>query len=437
VKDVRVTDTAREFEEATKYKLQDRDIEMARALVGVETPNRTREQLTVATPDAIRNYARAVGDDNPLWHDGAYGLTTRWGSQIASPSMTTILNAPMKGDRAPEGRRGPSWRGIHVFVSGGSTDWYRPVFPGDTLYSYQGLESVEEKQSEFADRSVIQVHRTVKCNQRGEVVAILRLLAIYTERKTARDRGKYAEIEPAVYTDADIAEIDAVYAAEGPRGAEKRYWEDVRIGEELPKMAKGPLTETEIIVFHSGGYGFVPYAPSASRIGYKNRQRIPKFYVKNEYGVPDVAQRVHWDSSWARAIGNPMAYDYGVMRECWLTHYLTDWIGDDGWIVRQQDEIRKFNYIGDTQVITGEVVGKREEGGRGLVDIELRATNQRGTVTAPGHATVVLPSRAHGPVRLPAAPDAVEQKATEMFARHCELGGMAPWANLTESPTRR
>jgi hypothetical protein len=102
-----VTDTDREFEEATKYTLQERDIDAAKALVGVETPNRSREQLTVATPDAIRNYARAVGDDNPLWHEHAYGLTTRWGSQIASPSMTTILNAPMKGDRAPEGLRGP------------------------------------------------------------------------------------------------------------------------------------------------------------------------------------------------------------------------------------------------------------------------------------------------------------------------------------------
>ena len=128
--------------------------------------------------------------------------------------MTTILNTPMKGDRAPEGLRRASFRGIHVFVSGGSSEWYRPVYPNDTLYSYQGLESVEVKQSEFAERSVVQVHRTVKLNQRGEIVAIQRLLAIYAERKTARDRGKYAEIEPAVYSDDDLAEIDAVYAAE-------------------------------------------------------------------------------------------------------------------------------------------------------------------------------------------------------------------------------
>ena len=434
LKEVRVTDTAREFEEATKYRLQERDIDAAKALVGVETPNRSREQFTVATPDAIRNYARAVGDDNPLWHDTAYGLTTRWGSQIASPSMTTILNAPMKGDRAPDGLRGPSFRGIHVFVSGGSSDWYRPVYPGDTLYAYQGLESVEVKQSEFAERSVIQVHRTVKVNQRGEVVAILRLLAIYTERKTARDRGKYAQIEPAVYTDEDLAEIDAIYAAEGPRGAEKRFWEDVRVGEELPKMAKGPLTETEIIVFHSGGYGFVPYAP----VGIEDRLQEPPAdpEVLREERVRHPRRRA------ARALGLVMGpgdrQPDGVRlrgdarvagsRTTSPTGSVTT-VGS----CASSDEVRKFNYIGDTQIITGEVVAKREEHGRCFVDVELRATNQRGVVTAPGQATVLLPSRVHGSVRLPVAPDAVQQKATEMFARHCELGGMAPWANLTGS----
>ena len=75
-----------------------------------------------------------------------------------------------------------------------------------------------------------------------------------------------------------------------------------------------------------------------------------------------MAQRVHWDSAWAQAIGNPMAYDYGVMRDCHLSHFITDWMGDDGWLVQQSSEIRKFNYIGDTHVITGEVVGQADRG---------------------------------------------------------------------------
>ena len=77
---------------------------------------------------------------------------------------------------------------------------------------------------------------------------------------------------------------------------------------------------------------------------------------------------------------------------------MTDWMGDDGWLVSQSSEIRKFNYIGDTHVFTGEVVGKRLEDGRCVVDIEMRGTNQRDTVTCPAKATVALPSREHGPV---------------------------------------
>jgi hypothetical protein len=258
-------------------------------------------------------------------------------------------------------------------------------------------------------------------NQRAEIVAISRTLAIHTERKTAREKGKYAAIEPATYTDEDIARLDEIYAAEEVRGASTRWWEDVQVGDVLSPMAKGPLTTTDMIVFHAGGYGFVPYEPCANRIAFHNRQRIAPFYVKNEFGVPDVAQRVHWDSAWAQAIGNPMAYDYGVMRDCWLSHYITDYMGDEAWLVSQSSEIRKFNYIGDSHIITGEVVDKRQEDGRCVVDIEMRGTNQRQVVTCPGRATVALPSREHGPVRLPEPPFDLAAQAVTMLGRHFEI----------------
>ena len=126
-------------------------------------------------------------------------------------------------------------------------------------------------------------------------------------------------------------------------------------------------------------------------------------------------------SSWAQAIGNPMAYDYGVMRDCHLSHLLTDWMGDDGWLVSQSSEIRKFNYIGDTHIITGEVVGKRVEEGRALVDVAVRGTNQRGDVTCPGTATIALPSRDHGPVALPDPPADLQEQAQALLGRHREL----------------
>jgi acyl dehydratase len=416
-----MTKTSEEFEKATDYAFKEEDIEAAKAMVGKWAPSPAQEFLTTASYDSIRNFARGYGDDNPLYTQAGYGETTRWRSQIAPPMIPIALNRPLFADKPEKKVKRPSFRGIHVFVSGSTWEWYRPIYPGDSLYSFGGTWSVEEKKSEFAERSVLVTYASVKMNQRAELVAMSRTLAIHTERKTAREKGKYSAIDPATYTDDDIAKLDEIYAAEQARGSEPRWFEDVNVGDALPPMAKGPLTGTDMIVFHAGGYGFVPYAPCTNRIAYKNRQRIAPFYVKNEYGIPDVAQRVHWDSAWAQAIGNPMAYDYGVMRDCWLSHYLTDWMGDDGWLVSQSSEIRKFNYIGDSHVITGEVVDKRVEGRRCVVDIDMRGTSQRGVVSCPGRATVALPSREHGAVLLPEPPTDLQQQATSLMRRHGEI----------------
>jgi acyl dehydratase len=413
-----------EFEKATDYELTDHDIERARLLIGHDEPSKLRELYSVASPDAIRNWSMGVGDDNPLFIDEDHGLQTRWGSQIAHPTMAGHIKTPLMGDPiAAEVKQATKsvFRGIHVFVSGGTWQWFRHIYPGDRVYSFHGEESLEVKQSEFAGRSVITVRRDVAFNQRAEVIGVYRILRVLTERKTAREKGKYNEIGPATYTDEDIERIDAIYAAEGPRGAEKRYWEDVVVGAEVNPMVKGPLTTTEVIAFHAGGYGFVPYGLRASRLGYKNRKRIAPFYVKNQYGVPDVAQRLHWDSEWAQAIGNPMAYDYGVMRQTWFYHQVSDWMGDDAFVVNMEDSIRKFNYHGDTQFLTGKVIAKRTDGDMRLVDVELHMVNQRDTETAYATATISLPSREHGLAALPDTPRDLSHKAAQMYARHNEL----------------
>ncbi|MFB6394790.1 MaoC family dehydratase N-terminal domain-containing protein [Polymorphospora lycopeni] len=409
------------FEEASDFDIDEADIERDRAAAGAVAAVRDLAYLGTATPEAIRNFAFSYGDDNPLYTDPDHGAGTRWGGQVAPQIIAAILNTPLLGDRLPKELRGGSYRGIHAFVSGGTWEWYRPVHAGDRLHSFKGLESVEVKKSEFAGRSVIRVNREVKFNQRGEVVGVYRTLIILTGRKKAREAGKYRDVPTPSYTKQDLAELDEIYAAETVRGGQPRYFEDVTVGESLGTMAKGPLTTTDMIVFHAGGYGFVPYGLRTSRLNWRNRQRIPAFYVDNEYGVPDVAQRVHWDSAWAQAIGNPRAYDYGVLRECWLHHRLTDWMGDEGFVVRQHDEIRKFNYHGDIQYLSGTVTGKRRDSGMNLVEIELRAVNQRGEETATGEATVALRSRDHGRSLLPQPPAELQQKVWEIMDRHAEL----------------
>lgn len=412
-----------EWQKAVDYAITDEDIERQMKLLGYMQAAKTREYNQTATIDNIRNFSHGCGDDNPLFCDPDYARTTRWGSVIAPGMMAGILNAPMNGAPVPDEvkqLRKSLFKGVHVFVSGSKWNFYRPIYPGDTIYSYNGDETCEVKPSEFSGRSVITVRKDVKVNQRGEVVAVYRILRVLTERKTAAKKGKYAGIEPQTYTDDDIASIDEVYANEKVQGPAPRYYDDVEVGDSLGKMAKGPLTVTDVICFHSGGYGFVPYAPTVGRLAYKNRKRIPAFYIKNEYGIPDVAQRLHWDPLWAQAIGNPMAYDYGVMRENYLFHYLNDWAGDHGIVTHIHDEIRKFNYMGDTQFITGEVTAKREENGQALVDVMAQFTNQRGEVTVKATATIALPKK--GRIAMyPEVPAELAEEAAQMMARHWEL----------------
>ena len=175
-------------------------------------------------------------------------------------------------------------------------------------------------------------------------------------------------------------------------------------GDELDPIVKGPLRVTDMVCWHVGmGMGLYNVAPL--RLGYDQRQRMPRFFRPDDLNIPDVQQRVHWDPEWARLAGNPASYDYGRMRETWLIHLCTDWMGDDAWLWKLDCQFRKFNYVGDTHWMRGHISRKYlADGDRPAVDIELSGVNQRGDTTTPGHATILLPSREHGPVRLPEPP---------------------------------
>ena len=122
------------------------------------------------------------------------------------------------------------------------------------------------------------------------------------------------------------------------------------------------------------------------------------------------------------------------MRETWLIHLCTDWMGDDAWLWKLDCEFRAFNYVGDTQWLTGRVIDKvLVEGDRPAVEVALQAVNQRGQVTTPGHATILLPSHERGPVRLPDPPGGATdlQQALDAIAERF-AAGLAPSVVGTE-----
>ena len=88
----------------------------------------------------MRNFARSYGDDNPLFNSANYGRGTRWGGQIAPPMIAIGLNRPLYGDPPERALKRPSFRGIHVFVSGSTWQWFRPLLEG-TASSASGAPS--------------------------------------------------------------------------------------------------------------------------------------------------------------------------------------------------------------------------------------------------------------------------------------------------------
>ena len=389
--------------------ITDGAIERLRARIGIAEPHPQPPHYRRPDVDAFRHVANACGDDNPLYTDPDYATGTVWGGPIAPPVLVggdTLIGEDEVTELDDDVRallKGDPLRGVHAFYSASAREWWAPLRPGRRVARRNALVGALDKPSEFAERAVHEWTAQVFRDDDVLLSAQFKLM-IRTERSKARARKKYDAIELASYDDADIERIEAQYAAERPRGADPRWWEDVAEGDEIGPLVKGPLTVTDMVCWHVGmGMGLYGVAPL--RLGAANRRRVPRFYHRDEQGIPDVMQRVHWDPEFARRSGNPTTFDYGRMRETWLIHLCTDWMGDDAWLWKLDCEFRRFNYVGDTQWLSGTVARRYlAEGDRPAVDLDLTAVNQRGEVTTPGHATVLLPSREHGPVRLPDPP---------------------------------
>ena len=277
--------------------------------------------------------------------------------------------------------------------------------------------AVLDKPSEFAERAVHEWSANVFRDDDGTMLSGQYRLMIRTERKKAREKKKYDAIELANYTDAEIDEIDAEYArtrAAAPNRASGRT--SPRATRSGP-MVKGPMLVTDMVCWHVGmGMGLYDVKPLA--LGVANRRRIPRFFHRDDQNVPDVMQRVHWDPEWARRAGNPTTYDYGRMRETWLIHLCTDWMGDDAWLWKLECEFRGFNYVGDVHHLTGTVTRKYlADGDRPAVDLELAATNQRARSPRPAPPPSSCRHASTAPCACPTRPDRISRPPSSRSAR--------------------
>jgi acyl dehydratase len=368
-------------------KITPQGLDELRQRIGVKIGATAEPWCYEATRDNIRHYAHGIGDDNPLWCDPKYAAKSQYGGIIALPSFLFATSRIISGYVG-------GLPGVHAMWSGADWNWHKPVYRNDEISTEAYLKDLIEHETRFAGRAVQQTYHVDFFNQNGDKVADADSWCFRTERDHAREKGtKYKEVrarEPRRYSDAELNEIYKLYANEDVRGAKKRYWEDVKEGEELAPMAKGPMTVTGFIAYAQGWGGLYI---RANKLAWKLIDAHPGVGIKNRFGIPDVPERVHWEEDFALEVGAPGAYDYGPERCSWLTHQLTNWMGDDGLLRRAECKVRRHNPEGDLLFIKGQVKRKFLADGRHLVEIAQEGRNQDDEQSVIGSGIVELPSR--------------------------------------------
>ncbi|CAB3728574.1 MULTISPECIES: FAS1-like dehydratase domain-containing protein [Achromobacter] len=368
--------------------ITEQGLDELRARIGVKIGATAEPWCYEATRDNIRHYAHGIGDDNPLWSDPEYAAKTQHGGIIALPSFLFSTSRIVSGYVG-------GLPGVHAMWSGADWTWHKTVKRNDTISTEAHLKNLIEHQTRFAGRAIQQIYHVDFFNQDGDKVAEADSWCFRTERDHAREQGsKYKEVrarEPRRYSPEEIKEAYKLYAQEEVRGATPRYWEDVKEGEALPVMFKGPMTVTGFIAYAQGWGGLYI---RANKLAWQLIDAHPGVGITNRFGIPDVPERVHWEEEFALEVGAPGAYDYGPERNSWLTHHLTNWMGDAGFLRKSTCKIRRHNPEGDMLFFKGRVTRKYVEDGRHLVEIEQEARNQDDELSVLGSGVVELPTRA-------------------------------------------
>jgi acyl dehydratase len=364
-------------------KITDAAIAEAKKMIGAQL-RPEGPYLQDATPDTLRNFCNGIGDLNPLYRDEEHGRLSRHATMLAHPMF------PMAYGWIGRTRWGLP--GVHGFYAGNDWELFRHLRPGDRVTAIERVVGVEEKESRFSGRLVLQYVEASYANQRGELVARALGWCTRHERRAAREAGKYREVGPYAYSHEEYERIDEAIRGEEKaiRGSETRYFEDVEEGEELPPIVRGPLSLMDTMGFLVGcGRGHT------HGVVWKEAARHPGHFFRNPEagGGLEYTGIGHHRESVARAVGVPGVYDYGPQRSAWMCTLITNWMGDAAFLKRVRSETRRFNTMGDCTWGRGRVARKYVKDGYALVDIEIRGENQRGEVTTPGLATVILPSR--------------------------------------------
>lgn len=374
-------------------RIDEAGLAYGRQFLGVTRP--LRPWNTLVTADTVWHFAMGMGDDNPLWNDREYAARTSWGGLVAPPtylySCTTGGPPPGVKDSADTDDLLP---GVTAMWANDHWQWFAPTREGMTLSATSELHAFDELPDTGRGPRVRQVDRHSFYGD-GALLAICDKTIMRIE-PTPFDPSVTTGPDPSYerprYTDAERAAIAAHYDAEAGhrRGAEPRPGGSVAVGDTLGRLAKGPLTVTNLVGWFLGQGSFICQTHRMQRAYIVEHPGAE--LIDESMNVEDVIEAPHFNRDLAAQIGMPDGYDIGGQRISWFAHLLTDWCGDDGVLTDMTVKLLRPNFLGDITWVEGSVAGVTRGEAGWLVDCTMTGTNQRGEVNAAGTATVLLPA---------------------------------------------
>lgn len=140
-------------------------------------------EATYTAPDelghaAIRYFALALGDHNPLHHDDAFAKNTRHGGVIASPTLVCETNQIFRNSPDENGYIGHSWPlplSSTRFMRGGNEyEFHQPVRPDDRITVTWRIADIYERETRKGGVLIFVISEARYTNQRGELLAVNR-----------------------------------------------------------------------------------------------------------------------------------------------------------------------------------------------------------------------------------------------------------------------
>jgi len=389
------------YQHPLEYYTVDNFVEESKKLIGEPLPG-IEATYDTAKYDFVAAYAAALGDDNPLFHDLWYAVSTRHDGLIAPPTFLITTKYPITAGALYDGPYP-----LVGFESKFDWVWNDTIKMNDQLTGEVMLKDVYETKtnkgrtinlvSECTYLNSLSEELVATCEGTLSAIAVADSITEIPEAiKEGFRKNLVTDREVYCHSQEEITRILDDIKAMTRRGPKTIFWEDVDVGEPLPPVVKAPLTTGDCV-----GYVNAVFSAKAFpnfELNVQKLQKNPGMIRSNPTtGWPyDLHISEHVDPFLSGSRGMPYMFGWGTLKAGFCAHILTNWIGDDGF-VRNLNVDTTGDYIyGDALWVKGSIVDKYKEkiAGTlyGAVDIKLSAVNQLNQTVATGIATVYLPT---------------------------------------------